>query len=58
MMSYFGYRVTQKVAISVDVALMTHFRGLRLKSRCGMLTLIRVGSLKLLHVILQNNLNT
>lgn len=40
------------------MSLLTHFRGLRLKSSWGMLTLIRVGSFKLLHVIIQNNLNT
>lgn len=55
---YLAYRVTQKVAISPDVELLTHFRGLRLKSPWEMLTLIRVGSLNLLHVIIQNSLNT
>lgn len=46
MMWYFGCRVTQKVAISIDVVLVTHFWGQE------MLTLIRVGSLKMLHVVI------
>lgn len=51
--------MTQKVAVSIDVTLQwLILGGLGLTSFWEMLTLIRLGSLKLLHVITQNNLNT